>query len=151
MDINSIKNDGFINRKRTDSVERNRSAEKPSESGATTNSKAPSDQLDLSSVAKNDLEVGRSALRNMDMTMLDRVREIRANIKKGAYSTDQVYKNITNALIGEFQTNEAADFTSTSDQTSVYSATDLQTLQQRLADSNDSIVSEIAGRLLGEL
>lgn len=154
MDINSINNDRFVNRKRTDSIERNRPAEKTYDSGNASKSVGGTDRLDLSTAVKNDLDVGRAALRNMDMSMLDRVREIRTNIKNGAYNTDEVYRNITNALIGEFQATEASELSesaSQAEQSSAFSASDLESLQQRLANSNDSIVSEIAGRLLGDL
>lgn len=157
MDINRINNKGFVNRKQSgDAIRNDKSvdANTPADKTASSASVARADRVQVSQELQDDVNIALSSLRKLDETMLGRVREIRSNIKAGTYSTDDVYENLSNTLVGELQFMESAqvqDSTLTNQDRaevgSEYTQEQLESLKTELSSGKSSILSEVADRL----
>lgn len=141
MDIRSLKNDAFINRKQNREIDSKFSSR--SQSVDSAGPKGINDILDVSKANQNDISVAKTAYQKLDEGSLANLREVKSKISSGFYQQDNVFDKVSQSVLNEVQTLEAETLSFDSKQ---LSQEELKDIREKLVN-NVSIISEIADRL----
>lgn len=142
MDIKSLQNSSFIDRKRADSLANSVSATKKN-GLSNVSSEKNEDVVELSSSTSPDLNFAQSIYKKMDESSLERVRLIRSKVESGYYTTDKSINKLADLLKNDIYSLDAFNYES---ELSKSYPIDIDTLKKKIAENPD-IYTEVADRL----